>query len=156
MKIRHAMQGDAERLGILLYQVQKIHSDARPDIFKTGSKKYTSDELCEIITDKNRPILVAVDEKGNIVGYVFCIFETMKNSQNLLDRKTLYIDDLCVDESHRGKHIGSALYDRVVALARENACDSITLNVWKLNESAMRFYEKCGLSALKITMEKIL
>ena len=73
-----------------------------------------------------------------------------------MDRKTFYIDDLCVDENVRGKHIGTHLYKYVLSEAKKKGCYHVTLNVWCLNESAMRFYEKCGLSPLKITMEQIL
>ncbi len=31
--------------------------------------------------------------------------------------RTLYIDDLCVNESCRGQHIGQALYQEALALA---------------------------------------
>lgn len=156
MNIRRAQIKDSDRITTLLYQVQKVHSDARPDIFRQGAKKYTADELSDIIADDTRPIFVAVDENDTVLGYAFCIYEITENSTNLADNKMLYIDDLCVDENLRGKHIGSALYEYVVKFAKENGFDRITLNVWCLNESAMRFYEKCGLSSLKITMEKLL
>jgi GNAT superfamily N-acetyltransferase len=61
-----------------------------------------------------------------------------------------------VDEQMRGKGVGTLLYEHVLSEAKANDCYHVTLNVWCLNESAMRFYEKCGLSPLKITMEQIL
>lgn len=156
MKIRRARPCDSDTIIKLLYQVQKVHSDARPDIFKESAKKYSSKELADIISDDMRPIFVAVDENDHVLGYAFCILEIICGSENLADRKTLYIDDLCVDETLRAQGIGRALYDHVLSFARENKCHSITLNVWNLNGSAMRFYEKCGLSPLKVTMEKLL
>ena len=78
------------------------------------------------------------------------------NNSVLTDIKTLYIDDLCVDEAMRGKHIGRELYEAAVALARESGCYNLTLNVWSCNPSALRFYEKCGLLPQKIGMEVIL
>ena len=68
----------------------------------------------------------------------------------------LYIDDLCVDEKQRGKHIGSKLYQEVLALARQNHCYNVTLNVWSLNEAAIQFYQSCGLKPQKIGMEVVL
>ena len=70
--------------------------------------------------------------------------------------KSLYIDDLCVDEAMRGRHIGRALYEHVVSEAKKSGCYHITLNVWSLNEKAQRFYEKCGLKPLKTVMEQVL
>ena len=56
----------------------------------------------------------------------------------------------------RGQHIGTALYDHILAYARRIHCRSVTLNVWAFNESALRFYEKRGLKPQKIVMESIL
>jgi len=156
MVIRRAVPEDMGRINDLLFQVAKVHSDGRPDIFKSGSKKYTDGELLSIIEDDNTPIFVAEEEDGYICGYAFCIYEITEGSNLLCDMKTLYIDDLCVDESIRGKHIGTLLYDYVTEEAKRNGAYRITLNVWSFNTPAIRFYEKRGLSPLKTVMEKIL
>ena len=156
MLIRRAEEKDIDRINELLYQVHKVHSDGRPDIFTPGTKKYTSEELIEILKDDMRPVYVVVDEKDYVMGYAFCIYEEVKNCGGLADMKSLYIDDLCVDECCRGKSIGTALYEHVVEEAKKSECYRITLNVWCLNESAMRFYKKCGLQPLKIVMEQVL
>ncbi len=156
MIIRKAREKDIEQLDKLLFQVNMLHHNGRPDLFKYGERKYTNEQLKEIIKDDSRPVLVAADEQDNILGYAFCIFIQHKNDNILTDIKTLYIDDLCVDEALRGRHIGKILYDSVIDFARENKCYNVTLNVWSCNESAMRFYEKCGLKPCKVGMEKIL
>lgn len=154
MNIRRAETRDADRINELLFQVAKIHANGRPDIFKTATKKYSDQELIEIIGNDDSPIFVATDENDYVLGYAFCVFEITKDNLLLQDRKTLYIDDICVDESHRGKHIGKMLYDYVLFFAKENEFDNITLNVWAFNEGACKFYENCGMTPLKITMEK--
>lgn len=156
MNIRKAQEKDIEQISRLLFQVNLVHHKGRPDLFKYGERKYTNEQLKEIIHDENRPILAAVDEQDNVVGYAFCVFLQHKNDNILTDIKTLYIDDLCVDESRRGQHIGKTLYEAVLEFAKENQCYNVTLNVWSCNESAMRFYEKCGLKPYKVGMEKIL
>ena len=92
----------------------------------------------------------------HVLGYAFCIFLQQTGSSLMTDIRTLYIDDLCVDEKMRGKHIGRSLYEYVLHFARENGCYNVTLNVWVCNPDAMRFYEKCGLHQQKIGMEVIL
>ena len=74
----------------------------------------------------------------------------------MTDIKTLYIDDICVDENARGRHVGKALYDYVINYAKEYGCYNVTLNVWSCNPSALKFYEKMGLVPQKIGMEKII
>ena len=156
MTIRKAKPKDIKRINDLLFQVAKIHADGRPDIFKSAAKKYSNEELLKIIENENSPIFVAVDNSDCVLGYAFCLFEITENSNLLKNRKTLYIDDICVDETARGMHIGKSLYEYVKAFAEENGFDNITLNVWALNDGAYKFYEKCGMKPLKITMEKIL
>lgn len=153
--IRFALEKDIPEIEDLLSQVDLVHHNGRPDIFKIG-RKYSSNELKELLTDKNRPILVCVDELNKAMGYCFCIIQEHINDSVLTDIKTLYIDDLCVDEKLRGKHIGKELYEGAVNLAKEKECYNLTLNVWSCNPSAMKFYEKMGLLPQKITMEKIL
>ena len=156
MKVRMASERDIERIHELLSQVAMVHHKGRPDLFKYGQRKYTDEQLKEILKDQNRPIFAAVDENDRLLGYAFCIFQQHLNDNILTDIKTLYIDDLCVDESLRGAHIGTAIYDAVLSFAREQGCYNVTLNVWSCNESAMRFYQARGLKPQKVGMEVIL
>lgn len=156
MEIRRAKEQDMEGINRLLLQVCLVHHKGRPDLFKYGAKKYTDEQLRNIIHDDNRPIFMAVDEENHVLGYAFCIFQQHIGDNILTDIKTLYIDDLCVDEEIRGRHIGKQLYEKVLSFAREQGCYNVTLNVWSCNESAMKFYQACGLLPQKIGMETIL
>ena len=156
MNIRRATISDMDGINDLLCQVLMVHHNGRPDLFKAGAKKYTDEELAKIIADDARPIFVATDEREDVIGYAFCVHQQYVDNNILTDVKTLYIDDLCVDESRRGMHIGRKLYDHVAAYARRCGCYNVTLNVWSLNSGALKFYEKCGLVPQKIGMEKIL
>ena len=153
--IRFAIEKDIPKIGDLLCQVDLVHHHGRPDIFKVG-RKYSDAELVELLKDPTRPILVATDEADTVQGYCFCIYQQHVEDSVLTDVKTLYIDDLCVDETLRGQHIGHTLYDAAVALARKNGCYNVTLNVWSCNPTALRFYERMGMVPQKIYMEKML
>ena len=153
--IRRAIEKDIPKIIDLLKQVCLVHHNGRPDIFKVGTK-YSAEELKSIFKDESRPILVSVDENDNVLGYCFCIYQQHLNNSVLTDIKTLYIDDLCVDETLRGKHIGKELYESAVKLAKETGCYNLTLNVWSCNQSALKFYESLGLLPQKIGMELIL
>ncbi len=153
--IRKALVKDIEKISNLLSQVDLVHHNGRPDIFKIG-KKYDENQLKEILKDENRPVLVSVNENDIVQGYCFCIYQQHIDNSVLTDIKTLYIDDLCVDSALRGKHIGKELYTAAVELAKNTGCYNVTLNVWSCNESALKFYESCGLKPQKIGMEFIL
>ena len=156
MNIRLAEPCDIGRLAELLYQVHDVHSAGRPDIFRKGNRKYNDEELLRILENESTPVFVATDDEGYVLGYAFCILEEHRGEAALTDRKTLYIDDLCVDEAARGKGIGRELYNFAVNFAKESGCYNLTLNVWVDNVSALGFYEALGLHKQKIGMELIL
>jgi len=156
MNIRRAKKTDMNGINKLLHQVLMVHHNGRPDLFRSNAKKYTDEELLAIIEDDKKPIFVATDEKEEILGYAFCVFQQHIDNNILTDIKTLYIDDLCVDEEKRGMRIGKQLYEYVLEYAKESGCYNLTLNVWSCNESAMKFYESCGLLPQKVGLEKIL
>ena len=153
--VRYACEKDIDKIEDLLSQVDLVHHNSRPDIFKIG-KKYSKEQLRELLKDETRPILVCADEEDRVMGYCFCMEQQYQNHSVMTDIKTLYIDDLCVDETLRGKHIGRVLFDAAVNLAKERNCYNITLNVWSCNPSAMRFYEAMGMLSQKIGMELLL
>ena len=109
-------------------------------------------DLQVLLQDPTRPIFVAV-EGGTVLGYCFCIHKSCKDHSVMLDRRELYIDDLCVDEACRGKGVATGLYDHVRSYGSEHGFDVITLNVWCGNARAMAFYEKMGMTGRNITME---
>ena len=155
MTIRFACENDIPQMLDLLLQVGEVHHQIRPDLFRAGAQKYDEAALKRLLKTSDRPILAA-EEDGKMVGYAFCILQVTKDDPVLCDRRVLYIDDLCVDENHRGRGIAGALYRRALELARELSCDAVTLNVWWGNDNALRFYENCGLQRQKIGMEKVL
>jgi ribosomal protein S18 acetylase RimI-like enzyme len=155
MTIRKANKKDIGRLIDLLEQVLEIHAIARPDIFISGTTKYTHDELKTMVEDDTNPIYVAVDADDIVVGYAFCQLK-QPHSNCMAEHKTLYIDDLCVDEKARGQHVGESLFEYVKEEAKKIGCSAITLNVWRGNDSAECFYEKMGMSIRSKTMEFLL
>jgi len=155
MEIRLANNTDIPGMIELLKQVGEVHHRIRPDLFRDGAQKYSVSDLEELLKDQQRPIFVGVEE-GRMLGYCFCILEEVKDNPVLRDVKSLYIDDLCVDEAIRGKHVGSRLYDHVCDYARSIGCRSVTLNVWCGNDSAMAFYQSRGMTPRKIYMETTL
>ena len=159
MLIRRAVAKDLPGLANLLDQVLMVHHEGRPDLFVAGTRKYSDDELLDMIPDDERPIFVAVEEDapdGELLGYAFCKYEDTTGSNFLVSHRTLYVDDICVDEKARGSHVGTALYQHLLAFAREQGFYNVTLNVWSCNPGAQAFYEAMGMKPYKVGMEAIL
>ena len=156
MNIRRASEKDIDSLIKLLQEVLEIHANIRPDIFISGTTKYTRSDLLEKLANDEEPIYVAVDENDEVMGYAFCAIKQQPFSTNMVPFKSLYIDDLCVDSNYRGQHIGEQLFEYVKAEAKRLGCYEVTLAVWAGNDGAERFYDKIGFKTKERIMEYIL
>lgn len=154
MTIRRAKEADIPKLIDLLEQVLLVHHKVRPDLFQEKGVKYTESELAELIADDSRPIFVYEDESGTVLGHLFTVIE--ESHAPKVSHKTLFIDDLCVDEAARGQKIGEQLYRFALQYAKEIGCYNLTLNVWSANKSAVHFYERQGLTPQETRMEQII
>jgi ribosomal protein S18 acetylase RimI-like enzyme len=135
--------------------VNAVHHGIRPDLFKSNTPKYNEQELETILNDSSKPIFV-YEAEHRILGHAFCQITEVKDNRLLQDIKTLYIDDICIDETVRGKHIGTALFEYVRDYAKSIGCYNVTLNVWEGNDSALSFYRKMGMQVQKTGMEVII
>lgn len=153
--IRKATLTDIPRILELLSQVNDVHAEGRPDYFVKGQRKYKEDDLRNILDDDTTPVFVC-EEESDIKGYAFCVMQDYSRCDNLRPDKSLYIDDICVDENYRRHGVGRKLYEYVVQYAKEERCFNITLNVWEKNPGAKSFYESMGMTVQKVCMEKVL
>jgi ribosomal protein S18 acetylase RimI-like enzyme len=169
--IRKAEKRDIPSIIGLLHQVDMVHHVIRPDLFKPNTTKYDEQELESLLADDRKPVFVFDAEsprpnggmasaggqkESKILGHAFCLVTEVRDDKLLQDIKTLYIDDICVDEKARGKHVGTALYEYVRDYARSIGCNNITLNVWDGNDAAISFYRNMGMRVQKTTMEVVL
>ena len=152
--IRKAKKRDIPTIIELLHQVNMVHHVLRPDLFKPNTTKYDEQELEAMLENDHKPIFV-FDNDG-VLGYAFCMVTEVKGDKLLQNIKTLYIDDICVDEKARGQHVGKALYEYVRDYAQSIGCNNVTLNVWDGNDAALSFYRNMGMKVQKTTMEIVL
>ena len=153
--IRKAKVSDIPRILDLLSQVNDVHAEGRPDFFIKGKRKYAEADLIVIISDDVTPVFVC-EEDDDVKGYAFCVIQDLSKCNNLHPDKSLYIDDICVDEKYRRHGVGRKLYDFVIQYAKEEGCFNVTLNVWERNPDAKAFYKSMGMKVQKVCMEKVL
>lgn len=135
--IRKSAEKDSNAVYELLRVIAELHKNGRPDIFADLTSKYTLEQVRERLESTDNGVFVA-EYKTEVVGYIFC--DVIKEGNGL----TLYVDDLCVDNSFRRMGIGKMLLDEASLYAKEKQCRLIMLNVWEFNESAIDFYENYG------------
>lgn len=156
MTVRKATIGDIPQILKLLSQVLEVHAAIRPDLFISGTVKYSSKELESIINDESKLVFVAEDDNGNVLGHAFTAI-SVNTSQNMpMGMRSMYIDDICVDENARRMNVGKSLYNHCIEYAKSIGCYDISLNVWEGNDSARSFYNSLGMKVRKTTLEYII
>ena len=103
MEIRFAEAKDVPAILNLLRQVGRVHHEGRSDLFRSTAQKYSASQILAMLENTDEPILVA-EEKDAVLGYCFCVVKDFALDSIMADYKTLYIDDLCIDEKCRGQN----------------------------------------------------
>ena len=82
---------------------------------------------------------IVLEVESEIVGMALYYFRysTWKG-------KRLYLEDLIVSETMRGRGLGEKLLESVIEKARQTACTGLMWQVLDWNEPAINFYKKFG------------
>ena len=152
MIIDKAKKEQAKEIAELLKYICNIHKKGRPDVFISDQPKYDEKDVCRLIDDENT-FIVTAEEDGKVIGYMIAELREGEPHPHIKSIKTLYIDDLCVAEDYAHKGVGTALFKEAKRIGKSFRCERIDLNVWAFNESAIRFYEKMGLTVSRMHME---
>lgn len=156
IRIRKAVPEDCVAIRPLQEESTKLHRDGRPELFKGTTQFYTPEEFQEKLADSKNTVLIAEDETGAVVGYVSATVITNRNNPNFFDYDLFFIIDICVSSAHRRKGIGKQLFDACKTRAKELHCQTMDLRVWSFNQSAVAFYESCGMHNRVQNMEYVL
>lgn len=140
---------DYERVSKIMDQVQQLHVEWRPDVYKPASPLITMDMFEAILKDENWYVAEA---DGVVVG----VLELMKRhveSPAQVMKDVLFISTMAVDEKYRGKGIGHLFFEKVKRLKQEKGYDTIELQVNAKNRLAYEMYRKYGFTEKSINME---
>ena len=161
MNIRRANINDIDNnlLNIFIDGFE-FHLNGRKDIFDNNKKNddlkkdldqkkqqlqlYRLQNLINLIENKN--VLVA-EKNNNILGFI--IFEIKDKCS-----KTLWIDQLVVDEKERGKGISSLLIKKAEEIAKKEKCIRVEFCCWSFNKRANEIYNHLGFKEQRVIFEK--
>ena len=150
MIIRNMTLDDYDHVDRLMAQVHKLHVEGRPDLYIDVDHIYSQEQFREMIENEDM-ISVVAEINESVVGICFV---SMRARTCMVKRRTAYMEDLCVDEIHRGKGIGKSLYKYVKKCAKEMGAERLDLMVWDFNENARKFYESLGMKIQRYIMEE--
>ena len=144
MNIRQAVSTDGLLLSSLSMDVQRLHAENHPNIFKMPqSDDYAAAFFQEILADPLARIFIA-EEDGQALGYILCkLIERAENPFSFTMRYLL-VDQISVRPEAQGKGVGKALIEQAEVLAREWNVSRIQLDSWGFNTGAHAFFEKMG------------
>lgn len=150
--IRFAQENDLETVNRLRRQVNDIHVNGRPDIFKAGWNDELRDLIHVIMGEESKKIVVA-DHEGYIVG--FAVIHAIDKPENpfMKARRFLDIDEFGVDESHRRHGIAGKLISFIREYAKKEGFTRLELNMWEFNQGALAFYEEAGFRTYRRYMD---
>ena len=155
MIVRFAKENELGRVNELRKQVNDIHVEGKPEVFKPGFGQELRDFVNVIWNDPEQEIVVAEDD-GVICG--FAVLHHINKPENpfMKERDFIDIDEFCVDKDHRRKGAASEMVSFIKKFAREKGFKRIELNMWEFNQNALAFYEAAGFKTFRRYMEMMI
>lgn len=147
--IRYAKSSDYEMVENIMKQVQQLHIDWRPDIYKTCETVLPKEEFEEAVQEGQ---FVVAEQEEKVVGLLSFLVRHVE-SKTQVTRDVLFVDSMAVDEKFRGQGIGRALFDFAKEIVAERKLDGFELQVNARNKKAMEMYKKYGFTEKSINME---
>ena len=147
--IRNAELDEYQTVETIMKQVQQMHIDWRPDIYKYNETVLSLEIYKQAVNE--RTFFVA-EYDGKIAGILFVIYRHIENPIQVT-RNIIFIDSMAVDEKYRGKGIGHAFFDFLKNLKNEKGYDGIELQVNAKNKAAYKIYSDYGFTNKSINME---
>ena len=152
--VRVAIIEDADAIGGLTAEVQQLHREALPDIFKSPSDKlFSREKLATLLQDANSTVAVA-ESNGEIVGYVYGVIMHRPENDFKKAEKYVYIQQIGVRKDARRQGVGRALIAFIERKALASAVTGLQLDYWAFNTRARSFFESCGFSASQVMMRR--
>ena len=154
LKVRAATVADADTISSLNDEVQNVHAEALPHLFKPASREtFSAKEVTEILTQPDNHIFLAYFGEEP-AGYIYCEIRRREESPAMYARDQVYVLHVSVNRSHQRKGVATALFSAVTALAKDVGIRRLGLDVWSFNADAIDFFEREGFEIARHIMIK--
>ncbi|MFT3888401.1 MAG: GNAT family N-acetyltransferase [Arachnia sp.] len=153
IEVRPAQESDLDGVTALATQVQTLHTEGRPDLFRPAAPDELRSYLSGCLSD-GAILLVAEHTAEGLVGYVLAEAVRRPASPFQHPHTSLYVHHIAVDGSARRQGIGDLLLQKIVEVARREGAASIRLDSWSFNTGAHRFFEVQGFAPMRVVFER--
>ena len=134
--IRNAEPDEYQTIETIMKQVQQMHIDWRPDIYKYNETVLPLEIYKQAVNE--RTFFVA-EYDGNVAGVLFIIYQHIENP-NQVTRNIIFVDSIGVDEKYRRRRMEHEIFSFLKALGIQKGYDGIELQVNAKNEDAYKIY----------------
>ena len=152
MIIRFAKENELVRVNELRKQVNDLHVEGKPEVFKAGFNDELRDYIYNIWDDPEQEIVVA-DLDGTICGFAVLHHIVKPATPFMYERDFIDVDEFCVDKDYRRQGVASEMITFIRNYAKEKGFNRIELNMWEFNRDALAFYEAVGFKTYRRYME---
>lgn len=152
MIIRFAKENELVRVNELRKQVNDLHVEGKPEVFKAGFNDELRDYIYNIWDDPEQEIVVA-DLDGTICGFAVLHHIVKPATPFMYERDFIDVDEFCVDKDYRRQGVASEMITFIRNYAKEKGFNRIELNMWEFNRDALAFYETVGFKTYRRYME---
>ena len=151
--IRPAETSDFDSVVHIMNQVQALHVNWRPDIYKESKDFFSLDALVGLsFAVEDKEAFYVAESEHKIIGILELTYRHIE-FPSMLTRDVIYIDTMAVDENYRGMGIGHHFFEMLKDLKKEKHFDGIELQVNAKNVAAYEMYKKYGFTEKSINME---
>lgn len=147
--IRNVMLKDYEEVMAIMNQVQEMHVEWRPDIYKPNDNLIPMDVFEKIVEGDS---FYVAETEGRVVGVLEFVFRHVESPSHVT-RNVIFIDTMAVDEGYRGMGIGHLFFEKVKEIKEQKGYDGIELQVNAKNKAAYEMYSRYGFTEKSINME---
>ena len=146
--VRPGTLQDLEQVNEIRRQVNDLHVNGEPTIFKSGFSKEMQEYVKTFIGSDTKQLFVA-ENNGNICAFAMIEIVVKPETPYAYEQKFLDLQELGTNESCKGKGYGKELINYIKQYAKQNSVNQIRLNMWSFNEGALKFYNKMGFSTFR-------
>jgi GNAT superfamily N-acetyltransferase len=152
MDVRLATLSDAELISALNAEVQTVHAEALPHLFKPASPEtFPVSVVRQWLAEPDTRIFIGSlhDEP---IGYIYA--QIIRRPETALRHawERMHIHHISVHRSQQRRGCGHALIQAVVQCAKEHGITTITLDVWSFNTQARSFFAMEGFTVYNENM----
>ena len=143
--LRRAVKRDLPEIARMMNELGAYHMALKPELCRAEMRPRPARALYKhLLKPKDRRVYLAVDAEGRARGFLHLLLSRREGNPVLPDCRTVFIEDIYVEERLRGKGIGRLLMQKAREEAKAYGAEALELNVWEYNEDARGFYEREG------------